>query len=129
MAWVILLASAVLEAVWATALSESAGLTRLIPGLVFAVAALASVIGLGWAMKQIATGTAYAGWTGIGSVLTVAWAALTGAEPLTPLKAGLLAGIIACVVGLKSSGPTPTPKPTPDAGPGTDQSSRESSAS
>ena len=125
MAWVILLASAVLEAVWATALSESAGLTLLIPGLVFAVAALASVIGLGWAMKQIPTGTAYAVWTGIGTVLTVAWAALTGAEPLTPLKAVLLAGIIACVVGLKSSGPTPTP----DAGPGTDQSSRESSAS
>lgn len=101
MAWILLLASAVLEAVWATALAQSAGLTRLAPSVVFVVATVASVVGLGWAMRSIPTGTAYATWTGVGAVLTVAWAALTGAEPLTPLKSVFLLGIIACVVGLK----------------------------
>ncbi|MFP5415911.1 MAG: DMT family transporter [Actinomycetes bacterium] len=105
MAWLVLLLSAVLEAVWATALSESAGLTRVGPTGVFVVATLASVVGLGWAMTFIPTGTAYAAWTGIGAVLTVAWAAVTGAEVLTPLKAVFLLGIVACVVGLKLTEP------------------------
>ena len=67
------------------------------------------MIGLGWAMKFIPTGTAYAVWTGVGAVLTVSWAAFTGAEPLTPLKGVFLAGIIACVAGLKLFG---EPRPT-----------------
>lgn len=105
MAWLVLVLSAVLEAVWATALSESAGLTVLVPTVVFLVATVLSVVGLGWAMKFIPTGTAYAVWTGIGAVLTVSWAAVTGAEPLTWVKGLLLAGIIGCVIGLKFSTP------------------------
>lgn len=105
MEWIVLVLSAVLEAVWATALSESAGLTRPVPTVVFLVTTTLSVVGLGWAMKSIPTGTAYAVWTGIGAVLTVAWAAATGAEPLSWAKGLLLAGIIACVVGLKFSTP------------------------
>ncbi len=105
MAWLVLVLSAVLEAVWATALSESAGLTVPGPTVVFLVATVLSVVGLGWAMKCIPTGTAYAVWAGIGAVLTVSWAAVTGAEPLSPLKGLFLAGIIACVVGLKFSTP------------------------
>lgn len=101
MAWVVLLLSAVLEAVWATALDASRGLTILVPSLVFLVATTLSVVGLGWAMKTIPTGTAYATWTGVGAVLTVLWATVTGAEPMNPLKALFLFGIIACVVGLK----------------------------
>ncbi|HHU39912.1 MAG TPA: multidrug efflux SMR transporter [Propionibacterium sp.] len=106
MPWLVLVLSAVLEAVWATALSESAGLTVPVPTVVFLVATILSVVGLGWAMKSIPTGTAYAAWTGIGAVLTVTWAAVTGAEPLSPLKVLFLAGIIACVVGLKFSTPS-----------------------
>lgn len=105
MPWLVLVVSAVLEAVWATALSQSAGLTMPGPTVVFCVATVLSVVGLGWAMKSIPTGTAYAVWTGIGAVLTVAWAAATGAEPLSPAKVLLLAGIIGCVIGLKSSTP------------------------
>ncbi|MDO5535000.1 MAG: multidrug efflux SMR transporter [Propionibacteriaceae bacterium] len=109
MAWVVLLASAVLEAVWATALSQSAGLTVPGPTVVFFVATVLSVVGLGWAMKSIPTGTAYAVWTGVGAVLTVAWAAATGAEPLSPVKVLLLAGIIGCVIGLKFATPAAAP--------------------
>ena len=105
MAWFVLIVSAVLEAVWAPALSQSNGLTEPVPSAVFLVATVASVVGLGWAMKSVPTGTAYAVWTGIGAVLTVTWAALTGAEPLSGLKVVFLVGIVACVVGLKFSEP------------------------
>lgn len=101
MAWVLLLGSAVLEAVWATALSHLADGVRPLPLGVFLVAATLSVVGLGRAMREIPTGTAYAVWTGVGSVLTVSWAAVTGAEEVSPLKVLFLAGIIGCVAGLK----------------------------
>ncbi|WP_022922615.1 DMT family transporter [Ornithinimicrobium pekingense] len=109
MAWVILLVSAVLEAVWATALGQSEGLTRPVPTAVFVVFSVLSLVGLGRAMRTIPTGTAYAVWTGAGALLTVLWAAVTGTEPLTPLKALFLVGIIGCVVGLKLSTPDEAP--------------------
>ncbi|HMR48101.1 MAG TPA: multidrug efflux SMR transporter [Arachnia sp.] len=100
-AWAVLLASAVLEAVWANALSASDGFTRLWPTVVFLVATIGSVIGLAQAMRVIPTGTAYAVWTSVGTVLTVTYAVATGAESMSWLKALFLAGIVACVVGLK----------------------------
>ena len=110
MAWIILLLSAVLEAVWATALEASNGFTLLVPSLVFAVAAVLSMAGLGYAMKSIAISTAYAVWTGLGAVLTVAWAMFTGTEEPGVLKVLFLAGIIGCVIGLKF-----VDKPVPEA--------------
>ncbi|SOC56707.1 DMT family transporter [Ornithinimicrobium cerasi] len=116
-AWPVLLVSAVLEAVWATALGASDGLTRPGPTVVFVVFSVLSLAGLGWAMRFIPTGTAYAVWTGLGAVLTVAWAAWTGTEPLTALKVVFLVGIIGCVVGLKLTTPPPGPGRTaPDPG-------------
>lgn len=100
-AWIILLISAVLEAVWANALSASEGFTRLGPSLLFLVTTILSSVGLAIAMKRIPTGTAYAVWTSVGSVLTVTYSALVGAEEMSWLKALLLAGIVGCVVGLK----------------------------
>ena len=38
---------------------------------------------------------------GIGAVLTVAYAMASGAEPVSPARVVLLAGIVGCVVGLK----------------------------
>ncbi|MBB1482987.1 multidrug efflux SMR transporter [Tessaracoccus sp. MC1865] len=100
-AWPVLLVSAVLEAVWANALSASEGFARLGPTVVFLVAVALSTVGLGLAMKHIPTGTAYAVWTSLGAVLTVTYATLTGQEEMSWLKALFLAGIVACVVGLK----------------------------
>src|SRR5689334_25058937 len=94
MHWVVLLASAVLEAVWATALSNG-------HYILFAVAATVSMTGLSLAMKRIPVGTAYAVWVGIGAALTVAWAMITGEEAVSAWKIVFLTGIIACVIGLK----------------------------
>jgi quaternary ammonium compound-resistance protein SugE len=100
-AWLVLVLSGVLEAVWATALDRSESFTRLVPSLVFVVALVLSMGGLAYAMRELPVGTSYAVWVGIGAVLTVAWAMATGAESVTALKVLFLAGIVGCVVGLK----------------------------
>jgi len=99
--WIVLIVSGVLEAVWATALGRSAGFTKLVPTLVFAVAVVASMAGLAFAMREISTGTAYAVWVGIGAALTVTYAIVTGEEPASVVKVLLLLGLVGCVVGLK----------------------------
>ncbi|HEV7168827.1 MAG TPA: multidrug efflux SMR transporter [Micrococcaceae bacterium] len=101
MAWVVLVISGVLEAVWATALGTSEGFSRLWPTVVFGLGLAASMSGLAWAMRTLPVGTSYAVWVGIGALLTVAYAMLTGAESVSVLKIVLLLGIVACVVGLK----------------------------
>lgn len=101
MPWIILLLSAVCEAVWATALGLSNGLSEPVPTLVFFAGLTASMLGLGWAMKQIPIGTAYAVWVGVGAALTVTWAIATGAETFSVGKVVFIGGIIAAVIGLK----------------------------
>lgn len=101
MAWIVLVFAGGLEAVWAIALSRSEGFTRLVPSVVFIVALSASMLGLGYAMKTLPVGTAYAVWVGIGAALTVLFGMLTGAESVSLLKAALLVGLIGCVIGLK----------------------------
>lgn len=113
MAWVILLASAVCEAVWATALGQSEGLSRPLPTVVFVLGLLLSMLGLGRAMKQIPIGTAYAVWVGAGAALTVGWAMATGAEPFAPGKVVFIAGVIVAVIGLKL---VPSGRPSAHAG-------------
>lgn len=101
MSWLVLIASGVVEAVWATALGRSVGFTRLLPTVVFAVSLPVSMAGLAYAMRSLPVGTAYAVWVGIGAALTVTIAMLSGAEPVSTPKILLLLGLIACVVGLK----------------------------
>ena len=100
MAWLILVASGALEAVWATALGRSDALSRPVPSAVFAVGLLGSMLGLAYAMRSLPTGTSYAVWVGIGAALTVGYAMATGTEPASPLRGLLIAGIVGCVVGL-----------------------------
>lgn len=101
-AWILLILSGMLEAVWATALDASRGFKRLRPSLLFVVALAASMVGLSLAMLEIPVGTAYAVWVGIGAVLTAAWAMITRRDRATVLRVVLLLGLIACVVGLKA---------------------------
>ena len=99
--WLVLVLSGVLEAVWATALGRSEGFSRLAPSVVFGVALVLSMVGLAYAMRELPVGTAYAVWVGIGAVLTVVIAMVTGEESVSAVKLLLLAGIVGCVVGLK----------------------------
>ena len=104
MAWLVLVGSGVLEAVWAVALSKSEGFSQIAPTIVFLVALAASMIGLGYAVKSIPIGVAYAVWTGIGVVGTTAFSLATGAEPVTVVRILLMLGLVACIAGLKIVG-------------------------
>ena len=101
MSWIVLVLSGVLEAVWATALSRSDGLTRPVPTATFVVALVLSMAGLGYAMRTLPVGTSYAVWVGIGAVLTVVVAMATGSEAFSVVKALLLTGLVGCIIGLK----------------------------
>lgn len=108
--WIVLLASAVLEAVWAIALDESRGFSEPAPTVVFFIACALSMVGLGYAMRGIPVSIAYAIWTGLGAALTVTAAMALGAEPVSTIKLLFLTGIVGCVIGLKFA-------PAPPAGP------------
>ncbi|MEU6731649.1 multidrug efflux SMR transporter [Streptomyces physcomitrii] len=101
MAWVVLVLSGMLEAVWATALGKSGNFSRPLPTAVFAVGLVLSMAGLAHALRTLPVGTGYAVWVGIGAVLTATYAMLFEGEPAGVLKILLLAGIIGCVAGLK----------------------------
>jgi quaternary ammonium compound-resistance protein SugE len=99
--WLVLAVSGVLEAVWASALSRSAGFTRLGPTVLFVASLIASMAGLAYAMRGLPLGTAYAVWVGLGAALTAGYAMWSGQEPVSVVRVLLLAGIVGCVIGLK----------------------------
>lgn len=101
MPWVILILSGVFEAVWATALGRSEGLTKVGPTVVFGVAMVISMAGLAVAMRDLPTGTAYAVWVGVGASLTVVYGMATGTEAVSLAKVLLIMGLIGCIIGLK----------------------------
>ncbi len=101
MSWIILIASGVLEAVWATALGRSEGFTKLWPTVIFGAGLIASMGGLAFALRTIPVGTGYAVWVGIGASLTVLYGMTFGGESFSIAKALLVLGIVACVIGLK----------------------------
>lgn len=102
--WVVLLASGVMESVWAIALGKSEGFTKLVPIIVFLGALVLSMAGLAYATKTLPMGTAYAVWTGIGASLTVLFGIVTGDESASPLRIAFLCGLIGCILGLKLVG-------------------------
>lgn len=104
MAWLVLLTSGVLEAIWATALGRSEGFSRMGPSVVFFVALALSMAGLAYAMRSLPTGTSYAVWVGVGAALTVAYGMVTGTDAVSLVKVALLAGLIVCIVGLRLVG-------------------------
>ncbi|WP_410661636.1 DMT family transporter [Amycolatopsis sp. lyj-112] len=101
MSWLVLIVSGFLEAVWATALGRSEGLSKPTPSVIFGVTLVASMVGLAYAMKDLPVGTAYAVWVGIGASLTVGYGMVSGVETVSLAKILLIVGIVACVVGLK----------------------------
>lgn len=101
MDWLVLVASGLMESVWAIALDKSDGFTNALPTIVFAAAVICSMLGLGHAVKTLPIGVAYAVWTGIGVTATVVFGIVTGTEPATLPKILLLIGLVGCIVGLR----------------------------
>ena len=79
----------------------SEGFSRLAPSVVGITAAVVSFVMLALALRWLPVGTAYAVWVGIGAALTAVWAMVSGRERASVLRILLIAGLVACVVGLK----------------------------
>lgn len=99
--WLILLAAAALEIVWASGLKSTAGFTRLWPSAGVIAAMAASMWLLALAARELPIGTAYAVWTGIGAVGTALFGIFVLKEPATATRLACIVLIVAGVVGLK----------------------------
>lgn len=99
--WIYLLLAGILEIVWAFAMKQSDGFTKLVPTLITLVAMLASFALLALAMKSLPLGTAYPIWTGIGAVGAFAVGVLILGEPLHLLRTGAAAMILGGIVLMK----------------------------
>ena len=101
MAWVILLVAGILEVAWAVGLKYTNGFARPWPtaGTLFALAGSVALLAL--AMRALPMGTAYAVWTGIGTVGTVILGVVLFGEPVTGLRVLCVSLIVAGIAGLK----------------------------
>lgn len=104
-AWVILALAGVLEIGWAVGLKYAAGFTRLLPTVLTLASMAASVALLGIAMKTLPLGTAYAVWTGIGTIGTALVGIWLLGEAATPARLASIGLIAAGIVGLKLATP------------------------
>ncbi|MFB4313956.1 DMT family transporter [Actinomadura sp. 21ATH] len=101
MAWVLLVAAALMELVWATALKQSDGFTKLWPTLIGVPVCLLSVVVLTVALRDLPVGTAYAVWVGLGSLGVAVTGIAALGESASPARLACLALILAGVIGLK----------------------------
>jgi quaternary ammonium compound-resistance protein SugE len=100
-AWIVLFLAGILEIGWAVGLKYTEGFTKLVPTVLTAGSMVASVVLLGVAMRTLPLGTAYAIWTGIGTVGTVILGIVLFAEPATAVRLGCIALIVTGIAGLK----------------------------
>ncbi len=105
MAWIILFVAGLFEVGWAVGLKYTEGFTRLWPSLGTGVSLVMSMALLGWALKSLPLGTAYAVWTGIGAVGTALFGILVLKEPATAARLVCLCMIVAGILGLKLFSP------------------------
>ncbi len=103
MNWFVLFVAGLFEIVWAVGLKYTEGFTRLWPSVGTAAAFLLSIGLLGWAMRDLPVGTAYAVWVGIGAVGTAIVGMTLLGEPATLARLASLALVTAGIVGLKLS--------------------------
>ena len=108
MAWVILFVAGLLEIGWAVGLKYTEGFTRLWPTVATAVALAASMTLLGVAVRTLPLGSAYAVWTGIGSVGTAVLGIVLFREPATALRLVCIGLIVVGIVGLKVASSAPS---------------------
>jgi quaternary ammonium compound-resistance protein SugE len=105
MAWLVLFVAGLLEIGWAVGLKYSEGFSRPLPTLLTALSLIASMGLLGIALRTLPLGTAYAVWTGIGTIGTAALGMLLFDEPATTVRVICIGLIVAGILGLRLVAP------------------------
>ena len=101
MAWVMLIVAGLLEVGWAVGLKYTQGFARLWPTIGTVISLIASMALLGLAVRTLPLGTAYAVWTGIGTVGTALLGMVLFQEPATALRLICITLIVVGILGLK----------------------------
>lgn len=101
MAWLVLLIAGICEIGWAIGLKYTEGFSRPLPTVLTVGAMVVSVAMLGWSLKTLPVGTAYAVWTGIGAVGTALLGMLLFNESREVARLVCIGLIVAGILGLK----------------------------
>lgn len=101
MAWIILIVAGLFEVGWAVGLKFTDGFTRLLPTGLTVVSMVISLGLLGLALHTLPLGTAYAVWTGVGTVGTALLGMALFGEPAQAMRLVCIGLIVAGIVGLK----------------------------
>ncbi|PST18909.1 quaternary ammonium compound-resistance protein SugE [Rhizobium sp. JAB6] len=101
MAWFLLFLAGLFEIGWAVGLKYTDGFTRLVPTTLTVISMVISVVLLGLAVKTLPMGTAYAVWTGIGTVGTVLLGIWLLGDPATFVRLLCIGLIVVGIAGLK----------------------------
>jgi quaternary ammonium compound-resistance protein SugE len=105
MAWIILFFAGLSEVGWAVGLKYTEGFTRLVPSALTIACMLVSILLLGLALKTLPLGTAYAIWTGIGTIGTALFGIMLFGESANAVRLACIGLIVAGIVGLKLVSP------------------------
>jgi len=101
MSWILLFFAGLFEIGWAIGLKYTDGFSRPLPTILTVVSMTVSVAMLGLALKTLPVGTAYAVWTGIGTVGTALLGIWLLGEPATAMRLACIGLIVAGIIGLK----------------------------
>jgi quaternary ammonium compound-resistance protein SugE len=99
--WLVLICAGLLEIVWATALKQSDGFTRLWPSVIGIGGAALSFVLLATALRYLPAGTGYAVWVGIGAVGVAIAGIIAFDETLSAARLLFLSIIVVGIVGLR----------------------------
>ncbi len=105
MAWIILILAGLFEVGWAVGLKYTDGFTRLWPTLATVSAMIVSLSLLGIALRTLPLGTAYAIWTGVGTIGTALLGIWLFGEAASLARLLCIGLIVAGIVGLKLVSP------------------------
>ena len=106
MNWIFLGIAGLLEIAWAIGLKYTEGWSRLVPSFITALLMIASFYFLSLALRTLPIGTAYAVWTGIGTVGATILGMLLFNEPRDIIRMICILLIIAGIAGLKITSPS-----------------------
>ena len=101
MNWIYLIVAGILEIAWAIGLKYTMGWTRLVPSLLTGATMAASFYFLSLAVKTLPIGTAYAVWTGIGTVGAAVLGMFFFNEPRDASRLLCILLIVVGLIGLK----------------------------
>lgn len=101
MKWLVLVIAGIFEVWWAIGLKYSEGFTKLVPSVLTVIGMIASFYFLSLALKELPLGTAYAIWTGIGTIGTVILGVFLFKEPIDFVRLVCIGFIVAGIIGLK----------------------------